>query len=196
MKNILFKSNLNEKFIGGILMKETYVEYTMNEKKYRLETEGSIFRIIRDEKVIHVQLNFISSHKPCLAIGLKNLNEVVGNLKEYILFCENNSVFNGISFSEDEWARHTKIYAKFSYKTKDGEILAFKQDIDSVRGEMRGFQADGIIDEKYITFTKNITVEELKEQRKRPVTPISDEEFRKILEGKNEGFDVYQKLNK
>lgn len=177
-------------------MKEIYFEYRMNGHKYKLDTEGSIFRIIRDEEVLHVQLSNVSSHRPCLAIGLKNLNEIIGNLEEYIRFCENTKVFNHVSFWEDEWARHTKIFAKFAYKTTDGEIMAFEQQIGSVGGEMKSSQADREIDERYITFVKNITIKELKERRKIPVNPIPFEKLKKIVESKYEGFDVYQKLNK
>lgn len=177
-------------------MKEIYLEYKMNGHKYKLDTEGSIFRITRDKEVIHVQLKYIGSHKPCLAIGLKNLNEILGNFEEYIIFCENTNIFDYVSFREDEWARHTKIFARFSYRTKEGEIMAFEESIDSVGGEMKGSQADRIIDERYFTFIKNISLKELKEQRERPVTPISTEELKKMLESEDEGFDVYDKLNK
>ncbi|MGG3448414.1 hypothetical protein [Domibacillus aminovorans] len=135
-------------------MKEMFIEFTKNGSVYELSIFEDLLKITQDGNVIHIQLSNIYQ-QPLLDIGLENLNYIVGNLSEYIEFCETNQIYKGIEFDADEWEKHTKIYATMRYASPDGKINLYKKQIDSVQGNMRGFHGDSLIAEKYYPFVSS-----------------------------------------
>lgn len=130
-------------------MEELYLSYRKNDSLYELTTHNDILKITRDKEVLHIQLKKISSYKNLIEMGFKDENEIVGNFSEYISFCELHSPYNNTHFEDDEWSRHTKIYAEFYYSAPNGEAIKVREQIDSIPGEMANKRTDRAISEYY-----------------------------------------------
>ncbi|GAB6549208.1 hypothetical protein bcgnr5378_07880 [Bacillus cereus] len=135
-------------------MKEMFIRFNKNDSVYELSTYEGFLKITRDDKIIHVQFANVNSQR-LKDLGLKSMNDIAGNISEYIDLCEKMQMYKGITFESDEWERQTKIYVKIKYSSQDGELGYYKCQIDSVQGNMRGSHGDSLIDEKYWPFFSN-----------------------------------------
>lgn len=117
-------------------MRKPYMEYKKNDQLYKLETYSDLIKITRNDKVIHIQFKKMTTHEDLVEMGFKNLNDIIGNFSEYIDFCEESQFHNQISFEDDEWSKHTKIYAKIVYKDKDDNYFGIRRHVESVPGSM------------------------------------------------------------
>ncbi|MFB5285279.1 hypothetical protein [Peribacillus sp. Hz7] len=150
-------------------MSETKISYQMNGFTYILETYRDFLRITRDDKVIHVQYKKIKNPND---IGLKGINDIIGNFASYIEFCETEKPFRYCAFTDDEWARKTHVHCTIHYTLSNGQDFMDERHADTVNGEMRS--ADSTIT-KYECFIKNCSKEELKKSVK--VVPWTREQL-------------------
>lgn len=132
-------------------MNEIYMEYKKNDQLYKLETYSDLIKITRNNKVIHIQFKQMTTHDDLVEMGFKNLNDIIGNFSEYIDFCEESQLRNQISFEDDEWSKHTKIYAEIVYKDKDGSYFGIKRQVESVPGSMANSRTNRAL-AKYSSF--------------------------------------------
>lgn len=135
-------------------MSELYMQYEKNNQLYKLETYNDLVKITRNNKVIHIQFERMATHDDLVQMGFKNLNDIVGDFSSYIDFCENNQYYNEISFKDDEWSKHTKIYAEILYKDANNEYFGIKRHIESVQGSMANSRTDRVLS-KYYDFIRN-----------------------------------------
>jgi hypothetical protein len=132
-------------------MSELYMQYEKNDQLYKLETYSDLIKITRNNKVIHVQFKRMATHDDLVEKGFKNLNDIIGNFSEYIDFCEESQFGNQISFEDDEWCKHTKIYAKIVYKDKEGNYFGIRRHVESVPGVMANSRTNKAL-AKYSSF--------------------------------------------
>ncbi|GAB6463198.1 hypothetical protein bcgnr5390_64150 [Bacillus luti] len=135
-------------------MKEMFIRFNKNDSVYELSTHEGFLKITRDEKIIHMQFVYIG-FQPLVELGLKSIDEIACNIGEYIEFCESRQLYKSISFESDEWEKQTRIYVKIKYSSQDGKLAYYKLEIDSIQGNMRGFDGDRLIEKKYRPFVKN-----------------------------------------
>mgnify|MGYP001048777270 CR=1 FL=1 len=133
-------------------MNELYMQYKKNNHLYELETYNDLVKITRNKKIIHLQFQYMTSHSDLEEKGFKNLNDIVGDFSSYIDFCEENQYYNRISFDDDEWSKHTKIYAKIIYKDGGNKYFGLKRQVDSIQGSMANSRTNKVITE-YCTFS-------------------------------------------
>ena len=134
-------------------MGELSIDYKMDGHLYNLATFKDLYRLTRDQEVIYVGFK-----------GEDTINNIIGSLCSYILDVEHKKEYRSISFSDDEWAKRTDIYASISY-VRNGEIKSIKDKIDFISGEMKGGYASSSLIREYEMFSYNAkTLEELEEK--------------------------------
>lgn len=167
-------------------MRDISIAYEVDGSQYELKTFNSLLRITRDKEVIHVQFLNLNEreHKDLLERGMKSLNEIIGHLSEYIIFCETQKPYKDINFSEDEWAKRTDIHSTIYYQFPDGKRYHPSDKIDIIMGEMKGgYPATSLIND-YTAFCKNMTYAELKEWEK--TRPVKQMTLQELIKSQNE----------
>ncbi|GAB6259297.1 MULTISPECIES: hypothetical protein [Peribacillus] len=160
-------------------MTETKISYQMNGFTYILETFKDLLKITRNGEVIHVQFKEAKENK----VGLKSLNDIIGNLSEYISSCETGRKWS-IEFREDDWSKKTLIYADILYAFPFGIKEIHCKDIDSFQGEMSGNSSACVSKvEDYWGFVSNARTEILPEPTES--TPWSKEQLLTYLNRKS-----------
>ncbi|MBU9713677.1 hypothetical protein [Evansella tamaricis] len=114
------------------------IEYKFDGNNYELATLNGLLKLTKNERVLHVQLKNAQEELH----WLKNSNEIIGSIHDFIKYCEQYKPYRKCEFEEDEWERHTKIYINLYYNSPEGEKIHLRRQIDSVQGEMSSNRAE------------------------------------------------------